>query len=1068
MIDNIQSINVDLTRKTQTPPPTVYVTQNDSKSRTVNINICNGGIASWDAEETPVKVNFEGIGGAVASYVDATMNDGGTITVVVPESACTVAGVVAAKVQILDDADANYLLSSMPFFVDISPNVVASIQGQNVAEIYEVQANKTNIINAQSTDEQYGSAKSVFDFVTENTGITEATIDYNDPTSVMISYKYNGNDYGINHNFLADGNCAEDGIYYVGINTETQLVVVSAAVTETMSTIARITISRLANSRYISDLVYMPLNVKNAIDRYIELYNAKADRVTSPTAGNLAGLDVNGNLTDSGINADYQLILVNGKVPYFEVTGTDVIVTVNSTLIYLNNKGTEKYVKSVATPITYVVSHNQMLIWNLDDNAVVVLGNNITRNKNNLVLFSNSTGLCLNGQFKQYFWDFYNKCGKPKANFTEKYEIVSNTCGSQGLTVVGDEIWHFNASADDHSGTGDILRFNKNFEQINTNLHNYGHCASADYNASTDTLLTGNGTWDTTIYPRIDLTPNAVSYTGGAWKSFVFGTDCISISFDTGTKHLGGTGSAYGTGAIACWGEADNIIYLATGQSSSPRKIFKVLLGMGTNNLSDSTGTDKTKWGTFLSDKTNLQYNGTAKILSEYTGTETLTYQGICYFDGHIYMSVGTTFVRLLKIKLLENTNIFSVVDSYELPNYAVDGSRVTYEPEGVCILDDMYFLMGMVNVNESHLVKIPIGGASKTYVDTQLATKQNLTKDLATETTLADTDTIPFYDLSVAANRKTTWANIKAKLSALFYTQTEIDDMNYSVWDGINNKLPNFEEVGTDDAISNDDQIMFYDTEYNNPQKTTWSNFKSLLQTVFTTVFESISNKITSISTVSNSATKYPSESAVIAYAQPKEPIATLVEKITVGYTQLTSGNFIEGTVYAQRLTQKGAWANMTVVTDYTVGQSISAWRAAHSNNQVASYSAASPSAISSTGLTYNGMFIKIKTKQAATVSTIQLQVKYTGSTTETCNILTGISNAGDFFSYAESLKSNGWWKTVAVGGNYSLSTGTMLTIPSSYKSISSDTSPNITEFTLTALTSVFAPNSIIDVYAF
>ena len=34
------------------------------------------------------------------------------------------------------------------------------------------------------------------------------------------------------------------------------------------------------------------------------LVNSKADRVTSATAGNFAGLDANGNLTDSGVNAD--------------------------------------------------------------------------------------------------------------------------------------------------------------------------------------------------------------------------------------------------------------------------------------------------------------------------------------------------------------------------------------------------------------------------------------------------------------------------------------------------------------------------------------------------------------------------------------------------------------------------------------------------------------------------------------------------------------------------------------------------------------------------------------------
>ena len=45
----------------------------------------------------------------------------------------------------------------------------------------------------------------------------------------------------------------------------------------------------------------------------------------------------------------------------------------------------------------------------------------------------------------------------------------------------------------------------------------------------------------------------------------------------------------------------------------------------------------------------------------------------------------------------------------------------------------------------------------------------QDATQNLTAETTLSDTDTVPFYDASATAHRKSTWANIVATITALF-----------------------------------------------------------------------------------------------------------------------------------------------------------------------------------------------------------------------------------------------------------------------------------------------------------
>lgn len=58
----------------------------------------------------------------------------------------------------------------------------------------------------------------------------------------------------------------------------------------------------------------------------------------------------------------------------------------------------------------------------------------------------------------------------------------------------------------------------------------------------------------------------------------------------------------------------------------------------------------------------------------------------------------------------------------------------------------------------------------------------QQTTDGLTAETTLDDADTVPFYDASVLAPRKSTWANLKAKIkTALFGTVSGIPKLDGS-----------------------------------------------------------------------------------------------------------------------------------------------------------------------------------------------------------------------------------------------------------------------------------------------
>ena len=64
----------------------------------------------------------------------------------------------------------------------------------------------------------------------------------------------------------------------------------------------------------------------------------------------------------------------------------------------------------------------------------------------------------------------------------------------------------------------------------------------------------------------------------------------------------------------------------------------------------------------------------------------------------------------------------------------------------------------------------IPVSADDETTIPDAIEAKQAATKDLAAETTLADGDYFPFYDVSVSLNRKTPWSNIVSKIRAAIF----------------------------------------------------------------------------------------------------------------------------------------------------------------------------------------------------------------------------------------------------------------------------------------------------------
>ncbi len=262
-------------------------------------------------------------------------------------------------------------------------------------------------------------------------------------------------------------------------------------------------------------------------------------------------------------------------------------------------------------------------------------------------------------------------------------------CANQGLTIVGNTILHFKASKDDHSSYADILRWDLNYHPLPPMRHNLGHAATVDYNREADVLAVGNGTWRTTIRPRLDLVSHFLRKVNSGAEITIDGQDVISIPLATDKKEIGGSG------LICTWGGNPRIIYLLTGQNA-PRKIFRCMLGVGSADFSDHSEKqdDETSWGTLIKGKSDHEYNGTLKVLDAYTGEETGVYQGCCYRNGYIYLCTGYKEPHLLKIQLNAD-HTYSIVRKLTPVTYHPDGSIISCEPEGLCFKDKDTMIVG-------------------------------------------------------------------------------------------------------------------------------------------------------------------------------------------------------------------------------------------------------------------------------------------------------------------------------------------------------------------------------------
>ena len=253
----------------------------------------------------------------------------------------------------------------------------------------------------------------------------------------------------------------------------------------------------------------------------------------------------------------------------------------------------------------------------------------------------------------------------------------------QDGTKIGNDYWIFVGGDVDHAATANIYLYDENFKYKKTITHNLGHANGVDY--LNDRLVVYNGGGKP---PEICLYKNPTSELNELLLA-----KSVQIIF---TKDNGYVLPGDGT---ACFGRDETIVYYIT-----KNEIYKIRLGTGSVNLSDSTGSDNTKFGTFNSSVGYMEYNGTAQILKVYSGDKIGQPQGATY-DGYLYVGTDYEFLHAYKIELDDVTNTFRIVADYNFDLRHQSDYHLKTETE-VVIKDGQKLILG-ANGDEQMLAHI-------------------------------------------------------------------------------------------------------------------------------------------------------------------------------------------------------------------------------------------------------------------------------------------------------------------------------------------------------------------------
>lgn len=333
-------------------------------------------------------------------------------------------------------------------------------------------------------------------------------------------------------------------------------------------------------------------------------------------------------------------------------------------LFYKDSAGNHQM---TVTTSMYTVPHNFSLVLNRETKSLEVI------NTDNVIRGVHSILITCHQGFAKKVGMYFNSLKTDVIKMPTSGKIPINrykTFVGQDAAKIGDEYWLFDGSTPDHISTAYIHRINPtDFSEIGLITHNLGHANGVDYRDNT--LLVYNGG---ALPPEINLYKNPDNTKTDLKIQDAANTQII---FKESSKLLPGDGSA-------CFGIDKKIVYYAYSAGGIQVVILKILLGLGDNDLSDKT-TDKSDnqhWGSFASGKSNDEYNGTAQIITSYTGeiSGDNQPQGMA-FNGDLYLGTSHSEQKAYQLQLLDDGS-FKVVDSYKSEMTDYKNNVIGLEPE--------------------------------------------------------------------------------------------------------------------------------------------------------------------------------------------------------------------------------------------------------------------------------------------------------------------------------------------------------------------------------------------------
>lgn len=259
--------------------------------------------------------------------------------------------------------------------------------------------------------------------------------------------------------------------------------------------------------------------------------------------------------------------------------------------------------------------------------------------------------------------------------FTYKNQYTFGVSLSCDILFVGDDLWTFSASEDDHSNLVSyyVYTYDPNtdtFVSKRNAQHNLGHINSIDYCAGNDCIICGNGSGSYVLANAFYVVPGASEITGN-----IDVTDNV-IVYDCSALNLGAKlnviwGDDNGGQFDCCWGITDDNAH-----------IYRIILGRGENELT---------YGTLIPGKSDNEFNGTFAIAETYSqstcGYETCV-QGSTYWRGSIYAGIGHNVGGIRVWKMTPQRDGTIMTEEHTQPIYTQELTK-TGDVGGITVWND-------------------------------------------------------------------------------------------------------------------------------------------------------------------------------------------------------------------------------------------------------------------------------------------------------------------------------------------------------------------------------------------